>query len=252
MRPAGGGRVSDIQELPDGTRIIWAPIVKPKRFAFATQVFGEILLTAGVILMLFVGYKTLFQDNLVGNQQSDFAKNFTERDGFVPLAEVANDADIFGRMYVPRFGESWTRLIAEGTRWHPVLNEIGIGHYVNTAMPGEVGNFAIAAHRGGFGGAFRDIDKLTTGDLVYIETKETWFIYKFLETEVVLPTDVGVIATVPEKLDGATYGSRYLTMTSCTPIFINTERIVSWFELERTQSTAAGMPRDLKIVVGSR
>ena len=133
--------MSDIQELPDGTRIIWAPIVKPKRFAIATQVFGEILLTAGVILMLFVGYKTLFQDSLVGNQQSEFAKNFTESDGFVPLNEVTKEADIFGRMYVPRFGESWTRLIAEGTRWHLVLNEIGIGHYSNTVMPGEVGNF---------------------------------------------------------------------------------------------------------------
>jgi len=244
--------MSDIQELPDGTRIIWAPIVRPKRYAFVTQVLGEILLTAGVVLMLFVGYKTLFQDNLVGNQQSDFAKTFTERYGFVELAEVSEEADIFGRMYVPRFGESWTRLIAEGTRWHPVLNEIGIGHYTTTVMPGEVGNFAIAAHRGGFGGAFRDIDKLTDGDRVYIETKNTWFIYKFLETEVVPPTDVGVIAPVPVKLDGATSGSRYLTMTSCTPIFVNTERIISWFELERTQSTAVGMPRDLKIVVGSQ
>jgi sortase A len=244
--------MSDIQELPDGTRIIWAPIVRPKRYVFVTQVLGEILLTAGVVLMLFVGYKTLFQDNLVGNQQSDFAKTFTERDGFVELSEVNKEADIFARMYVPRFGESWTRLIAEGTRWHPVLNEIGVGHYTTTVMPGEVGNFAIAAHRGGFGGAFRDIDKLTDGDRVYIETKNTWFIYKFLETEVVLPTDVGVIAPVPVKLDGATPGNRYLTMTSCTPIFVNTERIISWFELERTQSTAVGMPRDLKIVVGSQ
>jgi len=244
--------MSDIQILADGTRIIWAPIVRRKRFAFVTQVIGEILLSAGVVLMLFVGYKILFQDNLVGNQQSEYAKEYSERDGFVALDEVSKDADIFGRMYVPRFGESWTRLIAEGTRWYPVLNEIGIGHYVNTVMPGEVGNFAIAAHRGGFGGAFRDIDKLTTGDRVYIETKDTWFIYKFLETEVVLPTEVGVIAPVPEKLDGSTAGSRYLTMTSCTPIFVNTERIISWFELEQTQSTAQGMPRDLKIVLGSR
>jgi sortase A len=244
--------MSDIQELPDGTRIIWAPIVKPKRFAFLTQVLGEILVTAGVVLMMFVGFKTLLQDNLVGNQQADYASAFTERDGFVPLAEVSEQADIFGRMYVPRFGEGWTRLVAEGTRWHPVLNEIGIGHYVNTAMPGEIGNFAVAAHRGGFGGAFRDIDKLTNGDRVYLETKDTWFIYKFLETEIVLPTDVGVIAPVPVKLDGSTPGSRYLTMTSCTPIFVNTERIISWFELERTQSTALGMPTDLKIVWGSR
>lgn len=244
--------MSDIQELPDGTRIIWAPIVRPKKYAFATQVAGELLVTLGVILMLFVGYKTLIQDNLVGSRQSAWAKGYTDRVPFVELDQVSKEADIFGRMYVPRFGGDWTRLIAEGTRWHPVLNEIGIGHYVHTAMPGEVGNFAIAAHRGGFGGAFRDIDKLQAGDLVYIETKNTWFIYKYLETETVLPTDVGVIASVPARLNGAKYGSRYLTMTSCTPIFVNTERIAVWFELERTMSTKAGMPRDLKIVVGSQ
>ncbi len=244
--------MSDIQELPDGTRIIWAPISRRKQFANLTQVLGEVLLTLGVILMLFVGYKTFLQDNVVGSTQVELANKFTERDGFVATEDVSKEADIFARMYVPRFGEDWTRLVAEGTRWRPVLNEIGVGHYRSTAMPGEVGNFAIAAHRGGFGGAFRDIDKLTTGDRVYIETKDSWFIYKFLETEVVLPTEVGVILPVPTKLDVAREGGRYLTMTSCTPIFINTERIISWFELERVQPASLGMPTDLKIVIGSR
>ena len=244
--------MSDIQVLADGTRIIWAPIPKRRPFAFLTQVLGETLVTLGVILMLFVGYKTFLQDNIVGSSHSDLAQKFDERDGFVEPALVTQDAEIFARMYVPRFGEQWTRLVAEGTRWHPVLNEIGIGHYRNTAMPGEVGNFAIAGHRGGFGGAMKDIDKLVTGDRVYIETKNTWFIYTFLETEIVKPTEVGVILPVPVKLDVARVGGRYLTMTSCTPIFINTDRIISWFELERTWPTSAGMPRDLKIVRGSR
>jgi sortase A len=244
--------MSDIQKLSDGTRIIWSPIVRRKRFAFLTQIFGELLLTAGVVLMLFVGYKTLVQENVVAVQQVEYSKKFSESNGFMGLDEVSKDADIFGRMYVPRFGENWTRLIAEGTRWHPVLNEIGIGHYAKTAMPGEVGNFAIAAHRAGFGGAFRDIDKLTNGDRVYIETRDTWFVYRFLETEIVLPTEIGVIAEVPEKLDGATEGRRYLTMTSCTPIFVNTERIISWFELEQTYSTSLGMPADLKVALGSK
>jgi sortase A len=244
--------MSDIQILPDGTRIIWAPIQRPKPFAFVTQVAGELLITLGVVLMLFVGYKTLLQDSLVGSSQSDYAANFENKDGFVPLDQVSQEADIFGRMYVPRFGEQWTRLIAEGTRWYPVLNEIGIGRYSRSEMPGEVGNFAVAAHRGGFGGAFRDIDKLVTGDRVYIETKDTWFIYTFLETEVVKPYEVGVIDSVPEKLDVAVVGGRYLTMTSCTPIFINTDRIISWFELERAQPRSAGMPYDLKVVIGSR
>jgi sortase A len=242
--------MSWFNKLLDDIRIRQAPIYKPARTISATQVIGELFLTAGVILMLFVGYKALFQDNVVGTQQSEVAKTYTERNEFIPLNKVNKQADIFGRMYVPRFGETWTRLVAEGTRWHPVLNEIGIGHYVTTAMPGEVGNFAVAGHRGGFGGAFKDMHRLKDGDRVYLETNKTWFTYKFLETEVVLPTELGVIAPVPEKLDGAKVGGKYLTMTSCTPIYVNTERIISWFELEKTQSTSKGMPKDLKKFLG--
>jgi len=239
--------MSDIQELADGTRIIWAPIVKRNRFAFVPQVIGELLITSGVVLLLFVGYKTLFQDTVVASIQIEKSKTYEVLEEFIALEEVNKDADIFGRMYVPRFGEDWTRLVAQGTRWYPVLNEIGVGHYVNTAMPGEVGNFAVAGHRGGFGGAFRDMDKLTSGDRVYFETKDSWFVYKFMETEIVKPEEIGVIAPVPLKLNGARVGGQYLTMTSCTPIFVNTERIISWFELERTQSRALGMPMDLRL-----
>lgn len=243
--------MSWLTKLLDEIRVRQTPIYKPARALSVTQVIGELFLTAGVVLMLFVGYKALFQDAVVGTQQSEVAKTFTERNEFIPLNKVKNQADIFGRMYVPRFGESWTRLVAEGTRWHPVLNEIGIGHYVTTAMPGEVGNFAVAGHRGGFGGAFKDMHRLADGDRVYLETNKTWFVYKFLETEIVLPTELGVIAPVPEKLDVAKVGGKYLTMTSCTPIYVNTERIISWFELEKTQSTSKGMPKELKKILGN-
>jgi len=238
--------MNDVTELPDGTRIIWSPIPKKRKGAFLTQVLGEILVTVGLILLLFVGYKML-QDNVVSEQQTKLAQKQPSLN-FVELDKVSKLADIFAKMYVPRFGSDWTRLIAEGTRWHPVLNEIGVGHYTNTAMPGEVGNFAIAGHRGGFGGAFKNIHELVVGDRVYIETKHTWFIYKFLETEIVDPTELGVIKPVPDKLDGATAGRRYLTMTSCTPIYVNTSRIISWFELERTLPVSEGPPKELHLV----
>jgi len=237
--------MSDVTELPDGTRIIWSPLPKKRRGAKLTQIFGEVLVTIGLVLLLFVGYKML-QDSVVADQQTKLADS-REHIDFIELNKVSKLADVFARMYVPRFGSDWTRLIAEGTKWHPVLNEIGVGHYTTTEMPGEVGNFAIAAHRGGFGGAFREIDKLVEGDFVYIETKRTWFVYRFLETEIVDPTELGVIRSVPEKLDGATAGRRYLTMTSCTPIFVNTSRIISWFELDRTLSAEAGPPAELHL-----
>ena len=225
--------------LKDGTRVYWGELPARTRASKIFEYIGETFLTLGIILGLFVGYKAILQDNQVGQVQQVLAKEYEAKPSkFVALNEVDELADIFAQLYVPRFGENWTRLVAEGTRWHPVLNEIGVGHYRNTAMPDEVGNFAVAAHRGGFGGAFKEIHRLQEGDQVYLKTRDYWFTYKYLQTKIVEPTATGVLGPVPDGLDGAVQGGRYMTFTSCTPIFVNTERIIVWFELV-SQSTIA-------------
>jgi len=237
----------EVTELPDGTKMFWAPISQEKSSKKVLLAAGEIFITLGLILALFVGYKTVLQDSLIADKQIAAAQEFGKQHKFGDPSQVTRQAQIFGRMYVPRFGTSWTRLIAEGTRWHPVLNEIGVGHYVGTAMPGEVGNFAVAAHRGGFGGAFKEIHRLTTGDKVFVETRNFWYVYKYLQTKIVNPNDTTVINAVPPELNGAVAGSRYMTMTSCTPIYVNTQRIIVWLELDRVIPIKNGPPQELNL-----
>ena len=213
------------------------------------------LLRAIPILLIVVGIAlggygiysmTLGDSQLAGEQQNKALSYKPVPDGlsytnaFMPADKATHIGDIFGRLYVPRFGAHYVRLIGQGTVWHPVLNEIGIGHYVSSALPGEVGNFAIAAHRGGFGGSFHDIHKLTTGDLVYVETEAGWFSYEYLATKIVDPSDTSVLKPVPPELKGSTAGEKYLTMTSCTPIWVNTHRIVVWFKQIGARSRAQG------------
>jgi sortase A len=234
-------------ELPDGTTIRWAP-VKSRPKTSKVLVFGELLLTFGILLGLFAAYQVFIQDEVVGTKQTELAKEFGAG---IPDKEFTNPelaksvGQVFARMYVPRFGTDWTRLVAEGTRWHPVLNEIGVGHYVNSALPGEAGNFAVAAHRGGFGASFKNIHQLVEGDRVYVETNDYWYVYKYLQTKVVEPTEVGVIDSVPVGLDVGQQGGKYMTMTSCTPIFVNTHRIIVWLELEKQIPSSAGKPKEL-------
>ena len=245
MKPA---TADGIPEEENSTDITAAPkLVNQKK---ALLYFGEVVITLGLILALFVGYKAFVQDSVVADSQFQKAEQFgkgTDSHKFRELSKVNRPAQIFGRMYVPRFGSKWTRLVAEGTRWHPVLNEIGVGHYTGTAMPGQKGNFAVAAHRGGFGGAFKEIHRLVAGDKVYIETRNSWFVYKYLQTKIVAPTDLNVIRAVPKELVGAKVGGRYMTMTSCTPIFVNTQRIIVWLELEKKIPGRAGAPKELKL-----
>ncbi len=240
----------DVTELPDGTKMFWAPIPKKQTGKKVLLIIGETSITLGLILALFVGYKAVLQDTLISDKQAAKAQEFgsgANQHQFRDPSQVHKQAQIFARMYVPRFGAAWTRLIAEGTRWHPVLNEIGVGHYVGTAMPGEIGNFAVAAHRGGFGASFKEMHRLVSGDKVYVETRNFWYVYNYLQTKVVNPTDISVIAPVPPELNGAVAGSKYMTMTSCTPIFVNTQRIIAWFELDQVIPIQDGPPQELNI-----
>lgn len=241
--------MKNVTELPDGTRIFWKSVTRNSNNV-RLQIVGEAILTLGLILLLFVGFKALLQDSLISANQSSIAKEYGSENGkkqFRDPSKVNAQAQIFARMYVPRFGNDWTRLIAEGTRWHPVLNEIGVGHYIGTAMPGKVGNFAVAAHRGGFGGSFKEIHRLVEGDKVYVETNKYWYVYKYLQTKIVSPQDVSVIRPVPGELKGSHPGGRYMTLTSCTPIFVNTDRIVVWLELDKVLSIRKGPPVELNL-----
>jgi sortase A len=135
------------------------------------------------------------------------------------------------KLRIPRFGSDWQRVVYEGTSISKVLTPLGVGHYVGSALPGQVGNFALAAHRAGSGGPFRKIDRFVAGDLVFVETATQRFTYRFLESKVVEPDDTGVIEPLPQGLSEFAASNAYLTLTSCTPVHINTHRIAAWFEL---------------------
>jgi sortase (surface protein transpeptidase) len=47
---------------------------------------------------------------------------------------------------------------------------------------------------------------------------------------------------VPKALIGSKEGGRYMTMTSCDPIYVNTNRIIVWFELERADLAGQKAP----------
>jgi sortase A len=196
-----------------------------------TKRLAQGLLAAGVLLVLVSAYNLTVGDQLAGEKQQTAAE-------VVPLKVSSpglNESDltvgeVFAKFYAPRLGTNYVREIAEGTSLEKVLNKVGLGHYQHTQLPGEVGNFAIAGHRAGNGGPLRNIDKFTDGDLVQVETADKKFTYKYLQTKIVDPSEIGVIEPVPMGLTKKSESGKYLTLTSCTPIYVNTNRIIVWFE----------------------
>lgn len=224
-------------------------------------VLGELLITAGVFVLLFLGWSLWFNDLVVGQQlreeslehASDWQGNASTAEpgtpGEPPVARQPKaTGEIFGLMVVPRFGDDYYVPIAEGVGTAQVLNKGQIGHYPSTAMPGEVGNFAVAAHRTSYGASFNGLSKLRVGDPIYIETKDGWYLYRFRNLEYVRPTGVGVIAPVPQN-DGATPADRILTMTSCNPLFSAAERIIGYAVYESFFPRSGGAPEQIAATV---
>jgi sortase A len=213
-----------------------------------TRVVGGVLITVGALVFSFFSIAPSIEDSISASEQIVFADSVSISHQAAHSHVLGMPvAKIFARLYVPRFGQGYVHAIAEGTSLSKVLNKVGIGHYQSTQLPGEVGNFAIAGHRAGNGGPFRLIDTFKKGDLAYVETSAGWFTYRYLQTVIVKPKAIGVIYPRPEGLTVPTLATSFLTLTSCTPIHVNSDRIVAWFELSAQQSLTNGPPSGIKI-----
>jgi sortase A len=84
---------------------------------------------------------------------------------------------------------------------------VGAGHIEGTAAPGSGGNVGIAAHRDGF---FRGLKDIRIGDEIEVETLAGIHRYEVVETAIVEPTDVHVLADT---------GSPALTLITCYPFY---------------------------------
>jgi len=232
---------------------------KPRHRVSVVGVIGEVLITAGVFVLLFLGWQLWLQDILVGGQQQHAAQALTQKwqeaaprspekvstDPGTPIVMTApSNATPFATLYVPRWGATWTRTIAQGVGTTDVLNKIGVGHYPGTQMPGAVGNFAIAAHRHAYGGGFEYLHELHVGDHVYIGTADGWYEYTFRDIEYVKPTQVNVLQPVPMQ-PGAIPTDRILTMTTCNPFFSTRERMIGYALFDTWYPIADGPPAEI-------
>jgi sortase A len=146
-------------------------------------------------------------------------------------------------MYIPRFGENYTRPIVQGTSTD-VLDTLGLGHYATTAMPGAVGNFAVAGHRQTHGAVLDNIHTLVPGDRIYVQTRDGYYVYVFRNNQIVMPSRTDVLLPVPTQ-PAATPTESFLTMTSCNPRFGAQERIIAYSVLDHWQPASAGPPAEI-------
>ena len=244
----------DLRSRTRGTR------KRLRRRTTVTGVLGEILITVGVVTMLYVVWQLWVGDVIYEAEKTAAATELSEQwqreyvpppEGEVPepgapppVLEHPDDAEVFATMRVPRWGADNNVKMAGGVTRERTLNPIGIGIYPESAMPGQVGNLSLAAHRTTWGKPFNRIADLRIGDAIVIEVKEGWYVYRFRNLEYVTPSQKEVLLPVPEVPDSVP-GDRYLTMTSCSPMYNLTERIVAYGVFESWTPRSEGAPAAL-------
>jgi sortase A len=212
---------------------------------------GELLITAGLVLLLFCVYQLVWTNVEAKQRQDAVTRGITDdwrRAGPTPTGGQLAAADFgkgFAFLRIPRLGRDFTVPVVEGVRTADLAR--GVGHYPTTAAPGGIGNFAVAGHRATHGEPFRDLDRMRPGDAVVVETKDTWYTYVVDRTRIVAPTDVWVIDPVPGQ-DGVAPTQRLLTLTTCNPRWASTQRLIVFAHLADQQLKAAGAPSVLSAV----
>ena len=121
----------------------------------------------------------------------------------------------FALLRIPAFGAQWRFAVVEGTTLAQLAE--GPGHVPGTQLPGEPGNFAVAAHDITAGNPFLHLGSLRKGDGIAVTTVNGTYQYRVLTERVVRYTDVGVLDPVPDE-PGQRPVRQFITLLTCTPV----------------------------------
>jgi sortase A len=230
-------------------------------------VVGELMITLGVLLGLYVVWELVWTDVEAHREAREVVRliqaqpNWIEPEPDSPYAPRHDplvtpppvDADplatpsfggAWGTLHVPRWGADYNVPIVEGTDRVKILNKGLIGHYEVTQSPGRVGNFATSAHRTTYGKPYNLAAELEDGDSLIVETAQYYFVYKVYGREIVYPNAIRVIWPVPNDRD-ATPTKRLITLTTCHPMYSAAQRYIVWGELEYWVDKTEGQLEEL-------
>jgi sortase A len=199
----------------------------------ALRTSGLMLVSAGAFVLLFVAFQLwgtgLYQaqhQSQLRDEISHILPQSPKTQGKAPLSQTPQSALILaphiaapqmshpiGTIRIPSI--NLNQVIIEGVGENDL--SLGPGHYPGTPLPGEAGNSAIAGHRTTWGHPFYNLNEVGPHDRIIVTTVQGTFTYLPIAHQVVLPSDVKVLA--PSRLPE-------LTLTTCNPRFSAAQRLV--------------------------
>lgn len=210
------------------------------------RISGELLVTLGVVIIGFMAYMywgtAVREDDAQRTLQSELGRQWTGASQ--SLAALTSPGELalgqpFALIRIPSFGRNWQFAVVQGTG--PQQLALGPGHVPGTALPGAVGNFAVAGHRVTAGNPFWRLPSLHSGSTVDIETVDGSYQYKVTGNPTwVSPDDSAVLAPVPYH-PGEAARQRMITLITCDPPWTGTHRVIVTGVLVRTLPRSPGI-----------
>ncbi|MEU9607629.1 class E sortase [Streptomyces sp. NPDC048057] len=246
--PAAGATAAEAPDRPltrvEARRA--ARAAKDSPAVIASRAMGELFITCGVLMLLFVTYQ-LWWTNVragmeVSKEKDRIAQSFKDEER---AAGAFKPGEGFAIMYIPKLDVVVP--VAETIDKEKVLDRGMVGHYaegkLKTAMPSDTtGNFAVAGHRNTHGEPFRYINRLKPGDPIVVETRDAYYTYEMASIlPQTAPSNISVLDPVPRG-SGFDGPGRYLTMTTCTPEFTSTYRMIVWGKMVEERPRSKGKP----------
>ena len=212
------------------------------------------LILVGGSMLAYAGWEFYGTDIVARHKQAEIRADLEARWKYPTVADVvgpeaggASLGSAIALVRIPAFGSGYEVPVIEGVRDSDLAQ--GIGHFPGTG-PGQIGNFALAAHQSTHGEPFGRLPDLRPGDEIIVETADA--IYRYvLDTnpnDLVVPfTDGWVIDPVPTPPEGesappgmpdfsgsALPDRAIITLATCSELFRTDDRMVAFGHLVST------------------
>ena len=181
------------------------------------KILSKLLIIGGLLIISSVAYMNYNTNKINENMVNEYKKNMQDN---IQYSEVRQDeyniGDVIGVLNIPKIDLEVA--IKRGIE-KEVLKD-AVGHFENSAMPGEYGNFAVAGHRAYTNNKFfSNLDELEIGDELNVLTQGKTHTYKVNHIEVVEPEQVEVVESINQEI-------KEITLVTCTPKYIGSHRLI--------------------------
>ncbi len=201
----------------------------------AANLLGTLLTVSGLALLVYVGLQWRQSNQSHTLAASSRAPNWSPADqqrgreiasrlstGFERSLLAAKAGPVPGsepaqRVIIPKIAVNSPVIETppQGGVW--AVADWSVGHLTTTPDPGGAGNNALSAHDDIKGEVFKRLGELRPGDRIELRTRHAIYTYTVTYESTVDPSDVGVLQTTAKPT---------LTLITCTPYWVDTQRLV--------------------------